>query len=566
MSIQPIQSIPLNQLHVTTMNVRSKTDATPFEDLVSSIAAHGLMQNLVVSRSDREPEGYIVVAGGRRLRAMQKLEQNDALPETLRGGIPCLVVDSGSTKELSLVENVVRAAMHPADEFLAFRSLVEEHKLTVPQVAERFGRTAKHVEQRLRLGNVAPELLDEYRAGNANLEQITALAIVTDHDAQRKAWAHGASVSYYRQPDQLRGQLVNRDVSLRSAVGAFVGVEAYEAAGGTARRDLFSDFVTLPDSKLVQKLAKAKLEAEAKELRKKGWGWVEVKPEFDYVERSKYHQSGNKTPSAKHGVVVTIRHDGALDLVQGLLKPGQKAPAAAGAKKAKVDTRGAEQYLIGVRSGVLSAHLRQDPELALVVLATAMASTFFNLSHEPCCEVLVGEIGTYRAHTQVAGKSAANPEGVVAREAWEKRLRDGAKKTGSLLAWLMKQDQSVAYDLLAFMAADSIDTDGYNDDSEVAVHAFAKTVGADLSAGAALVTQEWLAKQNKAYILVAVTDAAGTAEADALEKGKVKDLAANAYALLVKCQWVPPQLREPAKPKPAAKKAAKKATKSSKAK
>lgn len=550
--------VPLSQLYPTTLNVR-KTGGASIDELAASIAAHGLIHNLVVAPGSVNG-GYLVVAGERRLKALAKLQAEGALPASLASGIPCRVVEVEEAHEASLAENIIREAMHPADEFAAFRNLVNVDELTIPEIAARFGKTEKYVEQRLRLGNVAPDLLEEYKAGKANLEQMMALAIVEDHDAQRKAWAEGERISYYRQPEQLRGLLVTRDVSLTSSIGAFVGVEAYEAAGGQPRRDLFSDFVTLPDSRLVQKLAKAKLEDEAVKQRKKGWGWVEVMPSFDYAERAKYRQSGSKTPSEKLGAVVTIGNGGKVEIVAGLLKPGQRAPATPGDKKPKVDTRATEDFLVGVRTGLLSAHLGGNPELAITILAASLACSFFNLPEEPCNVALSVEAGIYGRQTQKEGERASNPGGEKAHDSWEKRLRDGAKKYGTVLAWLTKQDQNVAYDLLAFVAAGAIDTHTWDAIGEEAIHAFAQAVDVDLGAGASLVTSEWLGKQPKPYILAAVTEAAGKEAAAALEKGKAKDLAAKAYELLAEKQWIPPQLRapEPPKPKPATKKAGKK--------
>jgi ParB family chromosome partitioning protein len=64
-----------------------------------------------------------VVGGGRRLVALHALLKEGALPKG--HGVPCLVVDSDNAAELSLAENTVRGAMHPADEFEAFAALAK---------------------------------------------------------------------------------------------------------------------------------------------------------------------------------------------------------------------------------------------------------------------------------------------------------------------------------------------------------------------------------------------------------------------------------------------------------
>ena len=70
--------------------------------------------------------------------------------------VPCrLIAATAVSRELSLAENVVRVAMHPADQVEAFAGLVKAGA-TVADTAARFGVTERLVEQRLRLGNAAP--------------------------------------------------------------------------------------------------------------------------------------------------------------------------------------------------------------------------------------------------------------------------------------------------------------------------------------------------------------------------------------------------------------------------
>src|SRR5258708_34100187 len=77
--------------------------------------------------------------------------------------------------------------MHPADQFIAFRDLVESG-LSIDEVAARFGVTTLFVRQRLKLANVAPRFIEAYRAGEILLEQLEALALTDDHEAQERAW------------------------------------------------------------------------------------------------------------------------------------------------------------------------------------------------------------------------------------------------------------------------------------------------------------------------------------------------------------------------------------------
>ena len=166
----PIREIPLSRLAFAPENVRkTPPDGQADAELKASIAALGLLENLIV-RSDTPAEDgaerYAVVAGGRRLKAMQVLKVLDA-----DHPVPCLVrADDGEAGEVSLAENVVRITMHPADQVVAFTKLVQAGQ-SVSSVAARFGLSERLVEQRLRIGNAAPELLDAYRASATGVHE-----------------------------------------------------------------------------------------------------------------------------------------------------------------------------------------------------------------------------------------------------------------------------------------------------------------------------------------------------------------------------------------------------------
>ena len=127
--------------------------------------------------------------------------------------------------------------MHPADQFDAFRRLVDEGT-GVEEVAARFGVTATTVRQRLKLANVAPRLLELYRADEITLDQLMALAITDDHAAQENVW--DSAQHWQRQPHALRSALTESKIDAANDRRVrFVGVEAYKDAGGQIDRDLF---------------------------------------------------------------------------------------------------------------------------------------------------------------------------------------------------------------------------------------------------------------------------------------------------------------------------------------
>ena len=181
-----IRPIPLDRLERSPANVR-RTEAgkSAFAELKASIAAHGLLENLVarsIGPGEDGGEHYAVIAGARRLDALRDLASEGVL-ETDHP-VPCRVIDNGAAdSELSLAENVVRVAMHPADQVQAFGTLANDGA-TVADIAARFGVSERIVEQRLRLGNAAPEILDAYRADAIDLETLKAFAVTADQARQ----------------------------------------------------------------------------------------------------------------------------------------------------------------------------------------------------------------------------------------------------------------------------------------------------------------------------------------------------------------------------------------------
>lgn len=273
--------IPLSQLRPSSRNVR-KSGGASIPELASSIARVGLLQNLTVTASS-DGEHYEVVAGKRRLAALKLLAKRRKLAKTHE--VPCLLVPDASARTVSLTENVQREAMHPGEQFEAFAALVAEGR-PVEDIAADFGVTPLVVQRRLKLANVSPRLLADYRADTVTLDQLMALAITDDHSAQEAAFYDAPQ--WQRSAQALREHLTEREIdATRDALARFVGIDAYEAAGGGVRRDLFSDDtrgVFLSDAALLDTLARDKLAAAADSARAEGWAWVETVPRITSAE------------------------------------------------------------------------------------------------------------------------------------------------------------------------------------------------------------------------------------------------------------------------------------------
>ena len=279
--------IPAKNLSLSPLNVRKTGLDTGIEELAELILAEGVLQNLNVHEQVCDSDGAVthgVVAGGRRLRALQRLiEEGRITPDY---PVPCMIVTDERAVQISLSENSGREPMHPADEFEAFRQLVDAGQ-SVEDVAARFGVTPLVVRRRLKLANVSPRFITLYREGEVTLEHLMAFAVTEDHERQHQAWE--GLKSYERHPDALRELLTQDEVSMKDPMARFVGLKAYQKAGGVVRRDLFAEESdAMLDAALVRTLATQKLEKRAAKLRAEGVAWVETHLTFDYAARAAY--------------------------------------------------------------------------------------------------------------------------------------------------------------------------------------------------------------------------------------------------------------------------------------
>lgn len=310
------RDIPFNKLVLSQANVRRVKQGVSIDTLAESIARRGLLQNLnvrpVLDGAGAETGMFKVPAGGRRFRALEQLVRAKRLTKTFP--IPCNVREADSAiseEEDSLSENTDREDLDPIDQYRAFRTLVDERGMGVEEVAAIYAVTPAVVRQRLRLAAVSETLIDLYATDELTLEQLMAFSVSLDHARQEQVWAMVAK-SPYREPYQIRRMLTEGAVSASDRRALFVGVEAYEEAGGTVLRDLFQhdDGGWLQDPAVLDRLAIDKLRSEAQPLADEGWKWIEVAIDFPYG-----HANGLRRLRAL-GPVLSDEEQAAYDALQ----------------------------------------------------------------------------------------------------------------------------------------------------------------------------------------------------------------------------------------------------------
>lgn len=599
-----ITHVPLSKLALWDGNVRKTGITVGIEELAASIAAHGLLQSLVVRKSKRGKYG--IVAGQRRFLALQALAKDGVIEKDCQ--IPCMLTDGEiDSAELSLAENVVRAPMHPADQFEAFRALIDGGA-SIADVAARFGVAESVVAKRLKLGRLSPVILDAYRNGEIDLEDAQAFAVSDDHAAQERVFEELSEHSCH--PHTIRRMLTEGEVPASDKRVRFVGIEPYTAAGGMVRQDLFDDEdrCYLQDPALLDRLVFEKLSAHAEGVSAEGWSWVEVVPDADYdtfgrlkrvypestplsetdeaeldrltqeydelvdcedadedrlagIEQriddlTETSKSWSANTLAIAGAIVALGYNGDVRIERGLVRKedahklasaADETPSGSAARASRSDGLSPRlvEDLTAQQSAAVSAELMGRPDIALVAVVHALSLDAFYLGHgvDSCLKLSVGSAGLSR--------SIANPEtckGIAVIE--QERERLGERLPGNaedLWQWLLARSRDELLDLLAFIAATSVDavqSKGDLPSSSRLVHAKALSHALQLDMGNwfAPSAENYFGRVNRAQILSAIDEANGT-HAPALEKLKKSELAVRAEQLLSGTSWLPQPLR-----------------------
>lgn len=370
---------PLAALTLSPMNPRQTVAYSDVTELAESIWTAGLIQSLA---GFADAAGHCeIVAGGRRLRALQYLaevhpDMATTRPE-LANPVVMLAPDADTARTWATVENIARRDLDPAEEIRAYGKMAEAGS-TPATIARAFAVTEKRVYRRLALAHLPAPVLDALAASEISLSMAQAFTICNDEALALEVLdrCRGESWSDYNLKQALKPDAVKS--TDRRAL--FVGAEAYRDAGGTIGSDLFADTRYFEDAALLDRLFTEKLEAEALNIEDaNGWKWAAPKPSeasfgwwdidqgkmeqlrrqrgtFTEEQAARYDElaelaeaeamdeaqqaeldalqatlEGDFTPEQKSlsGVVVYVDCQGHMQLVEGLVRPEDKAEARA---------------------------------------------------------------------------------------------------------------------------------------------------------------------------------------------------------------------------------------------
>lgn len=281
--------IPFNRIRLSDSNVRETNVEADLDQLTQDIdrredLVQGLNVRAVLDEDGNETGDFETPAGGRRYRSIARLVEAGRFPTD--GLIPCIVKKADaktSAVDDSLAENTFRLALHPLDQFKAFKRMVDGG-MTKAEVASAYFTTERYVDQRLALAKVSPALHEVYAQNGMTLATLEAFTAHPDHARQEQVW-EAVRHSHYREPWRIRDMLTETSVPASDKRARFIGLDDYIAAGGPVLpRYLFDDDEEgwLDDVPLLDRLVAAKLKAVADEVAAEGWKWITVDLELPY--------------------------------------------------------------------------------------------------------------------------------------------------------------------------------------------------------------------------------------------------------------------------------------------
>src|SRR5947209_11794550 len=140
--LHDFRELPVYVLQESPTNPRRSFDETKLQELAQSIRSQGVLVPLIARKLDLDR--FEIVAGARRFRAARVAQIST---------VPVRIVQLSDTQvlEYQLIENAIREDVHPYEEAMAYRALLEtsEPRYDVASIAAKTGRSITHIYQRL---------------------------------------------------------------------------------------------------------------------------------------------------------------------------------------------------------------------------------------------------------------------------------------------------------------------------------------------------------------------------------------------------------------------------------
>ena len=246
-----ISVLRLSQIEPNKKQPRNDFDEEALTELASSITQYGVLQPLLV-RPIVGGDGYQIVAGERRWRACRKAGIKE-VPVIIRE------LDDSETMQIALIENLQRENLSPVEEAIGYKSLIDQYKLSIEDIARIIGKSRPAISNSIRLLNLPKEVLDllgqnKITAGHARTllslrskeEMIRVAEFVVKNDLSvrslealvKKATSQKMVKSLKRTRDTFFDEV---EISLKKNLGRNVKVSSRKDNKGVLEIEFFSN-------------------------------------------------------------------------------------------------------------------------------------------------------------------------------------------------------------------------------------------------------------------------------------------------------------------------------------
>ncbi len=164
----------IEELFPNRFQARKEFGGKEHKELVSSIKKNGIIQPIVVRKSDA---GYEIIVGERRWRAAQEAGLRD-VPVIIREA------EDRDMAEISIIENLQREELNPIEEAEAFQTLMNTFSLSQEEISSRVGRDRSTIANAVRLLKLPLEVKDALTKKNLSAGHARALLSLSTAEEQ----------------------------------------------------------------------------------------------------------------------------------------------------------------------------------------------------------------------------------------------------------------------------------------------------------------------------------------------------------------------------------------------
>ena len=184
-----VEKINLKKIRAGIYQPRQNFEETELQDLADSIKEHGVIQPIILRKTDED--FYEIIAGERRFRAA-KIANLTEIPAIVRK------FSDNDALEIAIIENVQRSDLSPTEEARGYQRLMKEFSHTQEIVAKKVGKSRAHIANLLRLLTL-PEKVREYL------------------DSKQISMGHARAIINSINPEELAKKIIAKGLNVRDA-------------------------------------------------------------------------------------------------------------------------------------------------------------------------------------------------------------------------------------------------------------------------------------------------------------------------------------------------------------